>query len=120
MCSVHGDDFTTAGPKHQLDYFEKRMKEKYELTTGGRLGPNAEDDKEATILNRVVRWTSKGLEYEADPRQVERLLAEVELDGANGAATPGVKPLEHQIAEERELPETNTPNSEGGQLEPTT
>ena len=24
--------------------------------------------KEATILNRVVRWTADGLEHEADPR----------------------------------------------------
>ena len=102
--SVHGDDFTTAGPKNHLDWFESSMKKAYELKVGGRLGPGPRDDKEATVLNRVIRWTSAGLEYEADPRQVERLLAEVELEGANGASTPGVKTLEHQIAEERELP----------------
>ena len=105
VCSVHGDDFTTAGTKRNLDWFEAQMKTKYELTVGGRLGPGKNDTREATILNRVVRWTSKGLDYEADPRQVERLLAEVELDsGTNGAATPGIKPLAHQIAEEHELP----------------
>ena len=104
VTSVHGDDFTTAGPKGALDWFEQQMRLKYELTVGGRLGPGPKDDKEGTILNRVVRWTAAGLEYEADPRQVEKLLAEVELEGANSAVTPGVKVLEHQVAEEKELP----------------
>ena len=44
----------------------------YELTVGGRLGSGPLDDKEATVLNRVIRWTEQGIEYEADPRQVER------------------------------------------------
>ena len=70
-CSVHGDDFTTAGPKDQLDWFERSLESHYELKRGGRLGPGPSDDKEATVLNRVVRWSEQGLEYEADPRQVE-------------------------------------------------
>ena len=88
MTSVHGDDFTTAGPKHELDWFEKRLSDVYELTKGGRLGPGAKDDKEATVLNRVVRWTEAGLEYEADPRQVEKLLTEVELAGRTSTVQP--------------------------------
>ncbi len=44
-------------------------------------------------------------EYEADPRQVEKLLVEIELEGANGAATPGQKVLAHQIEAEEELSE---------------
>ena len=69
VLSVHGDDFTAAGPKRSLDWFESQMKQRYELTVGGRLGPGKSDDKEATILNRVVRWTENGIEYEADPRK---------------------------------------------------
>ena len=38
-CSVHGDDFTTGGPKNQLDWFEKALEDHYELKRGGRLGP---------------------------------------------------------------------------------
>ena len=73
--------------------------EKYELTIGGRLGASKKDSREALILNRVIRWTPEGIEYEADPRQVEKLLAEVELDGSEvkGCATPSAKPLAHQI-----------------------
>ena len=50
MCSVHGDDFTTAGPKEALDWFKKELEAKYELKEeeleakcelkeGSRLGP---------------------------------------------------------------------------------
>ena len=53
VVSVHGDDFTAASPKEELDWFEKSMRAKYELTVGGRLGPGEGDDKELTIINRV-------------------------------------------------------------------
>ena len=48
-CNVHGDDFTTAGSKRELDWFEKALEEFYELTKGGRLGPGRGDAKESTI-----------------------------------------------------------------------
>ena len=54
-CSVYGDDFTTAGSKVNLDWFEKTLEASYELRKGGRLGPGPEDEKEGRILNRVVR-----------------------------------------------------------------
>ena len=102
--SVHGDDFTASGPKPFLDWYVSEMQKLYELTIGGRLGPGDDDDKEATILNRVVRWTSTGVEYEADPRQAERFISDVQLDGANGVVTPGVKPLVQQIESDTPLP----------------
>ena len=37
--TIHGDDFTTAGAKKDLDWFEGALEELYELTKGGRLGP---------------------------------------------------------------------------------
>ena len=74
VCTVHGDDFTAVGPKSSLDWYEEQLKMLYELKTGGRLGPGKDDDKEATCLNRVIRWTDDGLEYEADPRQAEKLI----------------------------------------------
>ena len=55
------------------------------------------------MLNRVVRWTSRGLEYEADPRQAEKLIRDTELQGANSVTTPGVKPLAHQLEKEEPL-----------------
>ena len=65
------------------------------------MGPGPGDGKEARVFNRDIRWTDKSLEYEADPRQCERLLEGLGLDeGCNGAATPGLKPLPAQIENE--------------------
>ena len=66
--SVHGDDFTATGPKRQLDWFEERMRQHYELTVGGRLGPGPR-----TMTRKPLSSTassgglSNGIEYEADP-----------------------------------------------------
>ena len=63
----------------------------HELTTQPRLGPGDGDAKEGIILNRIIRWTEQGLEYEADPRQAEKLIAECGLGESNTCATPGVR-----------------------------
>jgi len=103
FCSVHGDDFTTTGGRLDLDWFEAAMQERYELTIGPRLGPGPADAKEASILNRIVRWTDEALEYEADPRQAEKLIIECGLEGANSVATPGVKETKAQVSEDAPL-----------------
>jgi len=60
--SVHGDDFTTVGPKSALDNFVFKFKTKYELKEAARLGAGEGDAKEARVLNRTVRRTSEGFE----------------------------------------------------------
>ena len=52
-----------------MDKFVEGLKRKHELKEAARLGPGASDDKEGRVLNRIIRWTKEGLEYEADPRQ---------------------------------------------------
>ena len=103
--SVHGDDFTTAGPKCEIDWFENLLEQKYELKKGGRLGPGPDDTKEFTVLNRVIRWVDGGVEYEADPRQAERLLEGLGLDGdgCKHMATPGVKLEVEKLKEDQVL-----------------
>ena len=103
ICSVHGDDFTTVGGKANLDWFEGEMKKLYELTVGPRLGPGDEDDKEGTVLNRVIRYTTRGVEYEADPRQCEKFVGECGMAGANSVCTPGTKEASAQILADKEL-----------------
>ena len=97
-CSLHGDDFTAAGPKPELDWFEATLKKSYQLTLGGRLGPGPADDKETIVLGRVIRWTNEGIGCEAEPRQVKKLISELQLDGeaVKGVVTPGVKVFSHQ------------------------
>ena len=102
--SVHGDDFTTVGPKCELDVFERQLEEKYELKKGGRLGPGRDDCKELTVLNRVIRWTDRGIEYEADPRQAERLIEGLNLDsGCKSTATPGLKLVLEKLLDDKPL-----------------
>ena len=64
-CSIHGDDLSAAGPKDSLDWYKTELQKHYELEEGARLGPGSKDTKESKMLNRIVRWTPVGLEYEA-------------------------------------------------------
>ena len=103
-CSVHGDDFTTSGPCAELNWFEETMGQHYEMTIGPRLGPGPNDAKEARALNRIVRWTDEGIEYEADPRQSEKLVSECGLESSNTISTPGIRQTAKEIAEDQPLP----------------
>lgn len=85
--TVPGDDFATVGPKANLDWFEQQMQKNYELTIQPRLEPGPGDTEEAVLLNRFVRWTDEGIEYEADPRQVEKFVTECGMVAANSTAT---------------------------------
>ena len=78
---------------------------KYELTESPRLGPSPKDGKEVNILNRIVRWTDRGLEYEADPRQAEKLVMDLGLNGAKSVGTPGVKLTNEQLSADKKLGE---------------
>ena len=67
------------------------MEAKYELKELARLGPAKSDAKEVKVLNRLVRWTDAGIEYEADPTQIERLVVDLELEGCATVGTAGFK-----------------------------
>jgi len=104
MCAVHGDDFTVRGSKRHLDEFEAELRRRYELKSGGRLGPGHGDDKQAMVLNRVVTWGPDGVTIEGDPRQIEKILLELGLDNeTKGAATPGLKATKPQLEEDGPL-----------------
>jgi hypothetical protein len=42
-------------------------------------------------LNRIIRWGPQSLLYEADPRHVEKLLRELDLEDCKSVSSPGVK-----------------------------
>ena len=104
-CSVHGDDFTSSGPASELDWFEESVAKEYEVTIGPRLGPGPDDAKEGRALNRAIRWCEDRIEYEADPRQAERLIAECGLEGCQTMATPGVRATGQDL-EQDQAPES--------------
>ena len=51
------------------------------------LGPDEDEDDEVRILNRVIKWTSEGITYEADQRHAELIIEG--MDASNFVATPG-------------------------------
>ena len=67
------------------------MKAEYEVKVRGLLGPDKDDDKSITILNRCVEWTPQGIRYEADPRHVEIRIKRLDLANTKPVTTPGVK-----------------------------
>lgn len=93
--SVHGVDLTASGPVHELDWYENRIGEEYEISIQPRMGPGPGDAKEAGVFNRAITWRADGIEYEADPRKAARLIEECGLTGAHPMSTPGVK-ISHQ------------------------
>ena len=73
---VHGDDFTVLGTDEAIQWTAAVLGARYSIKVRGILGPGIHDKHEITILNRVLRWTDKGLEYEADPRHAEIIVSE--------------------------------------------
>ena len=57
---VHGDDFTFEGPEDELKKAKEEMESWWDIKVRAVMGDDARDDKEATILNRTVRWTREG------------------------------------------------------------
>ena len=84
---VHGDDFTALGPEKGLDVYERGMPAAFDVGLRGRMGCEEKDIKEITILNRILRLTSKGLAYEADPRHVELLARALGLEQCGRVST---------------------------------
>ena len=74
----------------QLLWLKERLEERYELKYGGLMGPDDGDIKDVAILNRLVHFQADATTYEADPRHVEILLAELNLGLAKSVVSPGV------------------------------
>ena len=55
----------------ELDWFWSEIQKRFECKHRGRLGPEEKDKKEIRVLNRIITWTSEGIEYEGDQRHVE-------------------------------------------------
>ena len=103
---VHGDDFTAVGPKSRLQWFADSLKNFWTIDIRGILGPPGMKgvDHSIVILNRLVTWTDKGIELEADPRHVALLIQEVGCEGSK-VSTPLVKERIEEALNSEELPE---------------
>ena len=88
---VHGDDLTAMGLQTDLDWYEERLGQIFELKIRGRIGEDTEL-KTICILNRVVTLTDEGFIYESDPRLAGLMARNPSLDESKGVRAPGVKP----------------------------
>eukprot|EP00973_Karenia_brevis_P008760 1184039-Karenia_brevis.AAC.1 len=57
--------------------------------------------RENQVLNRLIRWTDAGIEYEADARHARLLVEEAGMESAKPVGTPGT--VEKILEAETEL-----------------
>ena len=84
----HVDDFLCSGPIAQLQWLRRTLKEKYEVD-GDVLGWMPGECKEGKFLGRIIRYSDRGIEVEADPKQVKGLISEYGLEEAAGVGAWG-------------------------------
>lgn len=60
-------------------------------SSNSKSGVGCPGDNETKILNRLVRVSSEGLEYETDPRHVDLSVEFLKLADSKPVVTPGVK-----------------------------
>ena len=81
--AVHGDDFTTIGPKTELVGFRQFL-DKTRDCKHHWLGPDSEEETSVRILNRVICWNKDGISYEVDRRHAEVVIEQLQLKEAKG------------------------------------
>ena len=85
---VHGDDFISTGGRSAMVNFRKMLESRFEIkTTVVELGEN--EVNEARVLNRIIRISNDGWEYEPDQRHAEMVINALGLEEANEVSTPG-------------------------------
>ena len=87
---VHGDDFASVAEARELSWLGKKLEGRFKIKTQV-IGGGREAAKEGRLLNRVLRYTEEGWEYEPDQRHAELMVKELGLEEAKSAATPGEK-----------------------------
>ena len=91
-CVAHGDDFTFLGEDKYLDEVEAQMGAWYDIKVRGRIGADAKDQKEITILNRELKWDLDGLKYAADPKHVKIMMEATGLtEESKQSEVPGLR-----------------------------
>ena len=91
-CVVHGDDFTFLAPRKEKDNIVNSMSAWYDIKVRAVVGNELGEQKEITILNRMLRWSPGEITLEADPVHAQRIVEEMGLEvGSKGLDAPTVK-----------------------------
>ena len=67
--------------------FKERLEGRFEIKTK-ILGSGPSEDKEGRVLNRIIRITEHGWEYEPDQRHADIIIEAMGLKDARGVSTP--------------------------------
>ena len=97
--TVHGDDFFVVADEAGLRWLEAQLKAKYEIKAS-ILGPDASMVQEVRYLNRTLRWTAAGIDYESDSKHAANIVQECEVASGRASKVPGVAEKEGQDAGE--------------------
>ena len=85
---VRVDDFIIEGAECNLKWVEAPHRKKYIVKMRPMLGPERTDDNVVDCLNRVVVWRDEELLYEADPRHMEKMLNDIDLEERKESVVP--------------------------------
>ncbi len=85
---VHGDDVVTQGEVEDLKWLKKVLEERFEVKTA-IIGSGEDEAREGRILNRIIRCTDDGWEYEADQRHAEFTIKSLNMPWCKPVCTPG-------------------------------
>ena len=78
LCLLHGDGFVSAGSPERLKWLKGKFEGRFEIKTK-TVGKKEEEGevKETRILNRIVRVTKDGWEYEVEQRHADLIIQEM-------------------------------------------
>ena len=99
---IHGDDFVTVGPREGVSKFHTMLERRFEVKTKV-IGSKPGEVTEGTVLNRVIRVSEDGWEYEPDQRHAEIIVKTLGLREAKGVRTPCEENKAAVDSEEEEL-----------------
>ena len=79
--SVHGDDFISGGPKHQLKWLEEVVDKHFE-SKHTAVWASSDLAKSLVMLNRKILWQDNGTAHIPDTRHCERAVEALNLQHA--------------------------------------
>ena len=88
LCLVHGDDFVCVAKAGDLKWLKDQLSQRFEIKTK-TMGLRKGESREERILNRVIRVTENGWEYEADQRHSDLIIQETGADRMSTLSHPG-------------------------------
>ena len=90
------------GEEDSLKKMEREMAGRFEIKTK-LIGLGNGFDEEGRILNRIIRVTNEGWEYEADQRHAEIVIEALGLNTAKTVTTPGENEKEWETEANKDL-----------------